>query len=151
MSRNHVRHSNCRPVRLKGPNKSAWGNAPGMENIGTQSPEGATQAIEKTVPPFQGSVSLSIRFLGRCPRLICYGPSGQAPAVPNDRRLTSSARRIRSANDNNPVQTSEHSHSVISFRELAAGRRPVVSSGLRQAVLPLIDCNPAGFCDTFQL
>jgi len=66
---------------LKAETKSSPGQRPGSKDQKNVCPEGATQTTLLFEMPFRAEKSLVIRYPGRCPGLLCFGPS--APASRN--------------------------------------------------------------------
>ena len=49
----------------RGPNRSAWGNAPGRDDIGNTSPEGAKHKASLRCFALSGLIFFGIRYPGR--------------------------------------------------------------------------------------
>ncbi len=98
-----ARHHHACDFGLKGHNKSAQGNALGVERPKQKSPERAKQADE-IVPPFQGFDLPGPVDPGRCPGLVCFGPSGQSTNVVGGFNPNSNEHNQRGAVANRHVQ-----------------------------------------------
>ena len=66
---------------LKGPNMTAQGNALGNEGPPGSALKGQNRAFLTVVVPFQGEEIRADANPGRCPGLICLGPSGPKRAA----------------------------------------------------------------------
>ena len=84
--RHRLTNQICEPApgilaALKAETKSSPGQRPGSKDHKNVCPEGATQTTLLFEMPFRAEKSLVIRYPGRCPGLLCFGPS--APASRN--------------------------------------------------------------------